>query len=146
MKLSVTRTLPGRRERVFAALMDPGVIAKCIEGCERLTPTGDDTYDAHLKVGVAGMKGTYVGRVAIRDRKPPESFTLLVEGKGAPGFVKAVAHLRLTGSGDVTELACEADVQVGGLIAAVGSRLIESAGKKLTGDFLDRLSETLQNP
>ena len=86
MKLSVTHSLPASREKVFAALTDPGVIQKCIEGCEKMVATGAGTYDAHLKVGLAGMKGSYVGKVEMRDQKPPESFTLVVEGKGAPGF------------------------------------------------------------
>ncbi len=140
MKLTGSYNFTAPREKVFAALTDPGVIQKCIDGCEKLTATGEDSYDAHLKIGVAGLKGSYVGKVQLKDKKPPESFTLLLEGKGAPGFVKGTAKIALAGN---TELRCEADVQVGGLIAAVGSRLIEAAAKKMMDEFFRKFAAQL---
>ena len=99
-------------------------------------------------MGVAGLKGSYAGRVAIRDERPPEALTLLFEGQGAPGFVRGEAALTLREAPAAragTEIACEADVQVGGLIAAVGSRLIEAAAKKLSDDFFRQLSAELSH-
>jgi carbon monoxide dehydrogenase subunit G len=143
MKLSATYTLPAPREKVFAALINPAVIQTAIEGCEKLVQTGADSYDAHLKIGVAGLKGSYVGKVQLKDKKPPESYTLILEGKGGPGFVKGTARIKLAAKGEETELHWDADAQVGGLIAAVGSRLIEAAAKKMMDEFFRKFAAQL---
>jgi carbon monoxide dehydrogenase subunit G len=144
MKLTLSSVVPARRERVFAALIDPAVLQRSIPGCEVLTAVGEDTYEAALKVGVAGLKGTYTGKAAVRDKQPPESLTISFEGKGGPGFVRGTAAIRLSAEDEVTSVACDADVQVGGLIAAVGSRLVDAAAKKLAADFFKQLSRELQ--
>ena len=115
------------------------------ERCESLIETAPDEYQATLKIGIAGLKGTYTGKAVIRDRRPPEALTLAVEGKGGPGFVRGSAAIALTPDGESTRVACDADVQVGGLIAAVGSRLVEAAAKKLADDFFRQLSTSLQH-
>jgi len=143
MKLTLTSLIPASRDRVFAALVDPAVLQRCIPGCESLTATGPDAYAATLKIGVAGLKGTYSGKTVIRDQQPPDSLTLSFEGKGGPGFVRGSASIALSADGDATRIACEADVQVGGLIAAVGSRLVDAAAKKLADDFFKQLSREL---
>jgi carbon monoxide dehydrogenase subunit G len=140
MKLHAAYWVSQPREKVFAALTDPARIQKCIEGCEKLVPTGQDSYDAHLKIGVAGLKGSYVGKVRLRDKKPPESYTLLMEGKGGAGFVKATAKICLLPKDNGTEIRCDAEAQVGGLIAAVGSRLIEATAKKMLDEFFRNFS------
>jgi carbon monoxide dehydrogenase subunit G len=142
MKLSLSSVVPAPPQRVFAALVDPAILQRCIPGCESLRETAPDTYEATLKIGVAGLKGTYTGKASIRDQRPPESLTLAFEGKGGPGFVRGSAAIALSAAGDghATLLACDADVQVGGLIAAVGSRLVEAAAKKLADDFFRQLS------
>jgi len=144
VKLSTSTVIAANRGRVFAALVDPDVLRRCIPGCESLSATGPDAYEATLKIGVAGLKGTYAGKAAIRDRQPPDSLTLSFEGKGGPGFVRGSAAIALTDDpAGGTRIGSEADVQVGGLIAAVGSRLVEAASKKLAGDFFRQLAEEL---
>jgi hypothetical protein len=143
MKLSGAYTLPAPRDKVFAAITDPAVLQRVIDGCEKMVNTGEDTYDAHLKIGVAGLKGSYVGKVHLKDLKPPESYTLVIEGKGGPGFVKGVARIQLVDKAGSTELKCEADAQVGGMIAALGSRLIEPAAKKMMDEFFRKLGEVV---
>ena|SRR5437899_2132340 len=145
MKLSLSSVIPVPRDRVFSALIDPAILQRSIPGCESLKETAPDTYEATIKVGVAGLKGTYTGRTSIRDARPPESLTLAFEGKGGPGFVRGSAAITLTADGDggATRVACDADVQVGGLIAAVGSRLVEAAATKLANDFFRQLSAEL---
>jgi carbon monoxide dehydrogenase subunit G len=96
-----------------------------------------------LKIGVAGLKGTYTGRAEIRERRPPDSLTLAFDGKGGPGFIRGSAAITLTDEGASTRVTCEADVQVGGVIAAVGSRLIEATARKLTDDFFRQLTDTI---
>jgi carbon monoxide dehydrogenase subunit G len=132
------------REKVFRALNDPTVLQRVIDGCEKMVQTAPNTYDAHLKIGVAGLKGSYVGKVQILDAKPPESYTLVIEGKGGPGFVKGTARVQLIAQEAATELRCEADAQVGGLIAAIGSRLIEVTAKKMMDDFFRKFAELIK--
>ena len=144
MKLSATYSIAATREKVFRALNDPTVLQRVIDGCENMVQTGPNTYDAHLKIGIAGLKGSYVGKVQILDAKPPESYTLVIEGKGGPGFVKGTARVQLTAQEAATELRCEADAQVGGLIAAIGSRLIEVTAKKMMDDFFRKFAELIK--
>jgi carbon monoxide dehydrogenase subunit G len=144
MKLSSNCTLAASREKVFAAITDPAVLQRIIDGCEKMVRTGEGCYDAHLKIGVAGLKGTYVGKVQLKELKAPESYTLVIEGKGAPGFVKGTAKIQLIDKAGQTELCCDADAQVGGMIAAIGSRLIEATAKKMMDDFFRKFAADLE--
>lgn len=146
MKLTVVHAFPVPREKVYAALNDPAVLRRCIEGCEELVAAGPDTFRAKLKVGVAAVKGTYAGTVILKDRRPPESLTLTIEGKGLPGFVRSTASIRLAEKDGGTELTAEGEATVGGLIAAVGSRLVEGLAKKMIGEFFVRLGAELARP
>src|SRR5438876_8617653 len=131
------------RDKAFALITDPTVLQRCIAGCEKMELTSEDTYDAHLKIGVAGLKGSYVGKVQLKDKQPPESYMLIMEGKGVPGFVKGTAKITLSEKTGATELRCEADAQVGGLIAAVASRLIGGAARKMMDEFFRKFGEQL---
>jgi len=143
MKLTISQIIPAPRARVFSALTDPAILQRAIPGCESLTPIGVDTYEATLKVGLAGIKGTYTGKAAIADKHPPDSLTLTFEGKGAPGFVRGSSAITLAEHDASTRVEAVADVQVGGLIAAIGSRLVEAAARKLADDFFRQLSQQL---
>ncbi len=143
MRLTGTYQLAAPRDRVFAAITDPAVLQRIIDGCEKMVRTGQDSYDAHLKIGIAGLKGSYVGKVQLKDLNAPESYTLVIEGKGVPGFVKGTAKIQLSDKAGQTEVGCAADVQVGGMIAAVGSRLIEAAGKKMMDEFFRKFADNL---
>jgi carbon monoxide dehydrogenase subunit G len=146
VKLALTSLVPAERERVFAALVDPEMLRRSIPGCESLVSAGSNEYAATLKIGLAGLKGTYKGKAAIRDPQPPDSLTLSVEGRGAPGFVRGSAAIVLTQEEDMTRVVCDADVQVGGVIAAVGSRLVEAAARKMADDFFKQLTLALLEP
>ena len=143
MKLSATYVFEALPEKVFTALIDPAILQKCIEGCEKMEKTGEDTYDANLKIGVAGIKGRYVGKIRIEEKKPPESITLQAEGKGGPGWVKGTARIQISTLGEGSELQCESEGQVGGLIAQVGSRLVEAVAKKMQDEFFRNLERQL---
>jgi carbon monoxide dehydrogenase subunit G len=135
--------VPAPRERVFAALTDPAVLQRLIEGCESFAKRADGVYEARLKVGIGSIKGTYAGEARMEDVNPPESYTLIVNGRGAPGFVKGTANMRLAPSAAATEVSCHADVQVGGLIVAVGSRLIEAVARRMMDKFFMGLAAEL---
>jgi len=129
--------------RVYEGLIDPRVLERVIPGCERLELTGPDQYNAHLKIGLAALKGSYVGKVHLSDKLPDKQFTLHMDGKGAPGFVKGTAHLNFDEQGSATRITLRAQVQVGGLIAAVGSRVIEAVAKKLTEEFFQNFGKII---
>ena len=95
MTLDGSHHFKAPRDRVWALFNDPGVLARATPGCERLEPIGPDEFEATLSVGVAAVKGTYQGRLAITDKRPPEGYTLHVEGTGRPGFVKGEGRLTL---------------------------------------------------
>jgi carbon monoxide dehydrogenase subunit G len=143
MKISATYAFTAPGEKVFAALVDPAILQKCIDGCEKMEKTGEDSYDAFLKIGVAGIKGSYVGKVRLEEKKPPESFSLHVEGKGSPGWVRGKARIQIFSKGEGSELQCESEGQVGGVIAQVGSRLVEAVAKKMQDEFFHKLRQQL---
>jgi len=145
LKLTAQYPMDASPDRVYAALTDPAVLQRCIPGCESFTADGVDRYQATIKIGVAGLKGSYTGRAELRDREPPHRFTLAVDGKGAPGFVRATAAIGLSPVEQRTDVTCEADVQVGGLIAAVGSRLIDAVARQQMDEFFRRLREEVAN-
>ena len=146
MKLTLASVIPAERDQVFAALIDPEILKRVIPGCESLSATGPDEYAATLKIGAAGLKGTYSGKAAVRDQRPPDSLTLNFEGKGAPGFVRGTAAIALSAESAGTRVACNVDVIVGGLVAAVGSRLIEATARKLSEVFFGQLARELVIP
>jgi carbon monoxide dehydrogenase subunit G len=140
VKIPLSHAFAAPPERVYAALTDPDALRRCIDGCQQMLKLGEDAYEAELKVGIGHLKGSYRGKIRIAAKRPPESLTLAIDGSGAPGFVKATARIRLSPKGEGTELSGEGDGTIGGIIAAVGSRLIEAAAKKMTADFFARLA------
>jgi uncharacterized protein len=139
MTLDGTHHFSAPRDRVWAAFNDPAVLARATPGCERLDPTGPDEFDATLAVGIASVKGVYQGKLAILDRKPPEGYTLRVEGSGRPGFVKGEGRLTLTDEDGGTRVTIRGEAQVGGVIAAVGQRLLGAASRMLMEQFFSAL-------
>ena len=92
-----------------------------------------------MKVGVAAIKGTYKGKVAIVEKQPPTEYTLQVEGRGGPGFVKGTAKITLSAEGDGTAVKVEGDGQVGGMLAGVGQRMLPGVAKMLMNQFFECL-------
>ena len=144
MIIEGTHNLAHPPAQVYQALNDPAILQQTIPGCEKLEATGPDEYSAQLKIGLAAVKGSYTGKVRLTDQQPPERFTLQLEGKGGPGFVQGTARVELKEKNQTTELHYTADVKVGGLIAAVGSRMVEAAAKKMAADFFQKLSAALK--
>jgi carbon monoxide dehydrogenase subunit G len=145
MKLEGSYDIPAPRDRVWAAFLDPEQLRQAIPGCEKLEALGNDEYKATMKVGVAAVKGTFEGKVRLSDKKPPESYKLAVEGSGAPGFIRGETVITLSdGPGGGTRVSFTADVQVGGLIAGVGQRMLGGVSKMMADQFFNRMSQLLQ--
>ena len=141
MKVSGSYTVPAARERAYALMQDPAVLAKCMPGCESLDKIGEDEYAMRMKMLLGSMSGLFEGKVKISDPHPPLSFRLLVTGAGKIGFMKGEGLLTLTPLEDKTSVQYEGDVQVGGTIAVVGQRLIDTTAKMMVKRFFDKLSQ-----
>jgi carbon monoxide dehydrogenase subunit G len=144
MTLDGSHLFKAPRDRIWSLFTDPAVLARATPGCERLEPVGPDEFAATLSVGVAAVKGTYQGKLAITDKTPPDGYTLRVEGSGRPGFVKGEGRLTLTEEEGGTLVTIKAEAQVGGLIAAVGQRLVGAAGRMLMSQFFSALEAELE--
>jgi carbon monoxide dehydrogenase subunit G len=141
MKLEGKITFHAPRERVWQILNDPGVIRKHLPGCETLEPAGEDAYDAVLSIGVGPVKGSYTARLALADKRPGEGYTLRVEGSGKPGHIKGEGRVTLSAEGDATVLEYSGDLQVGGLIARVGQRIIGALSQQMAAKFFAGLGQ-----
>jgi uncharacterized protein len=143
MKISGSYQLPiADAERAYQALQDPRILARCIPGCEGLEQAGIDEYAMKMKMALAAVSGQFTGKVKIADRNPPSSFKLIVEGAGKIGFVKGEGVLTIK-PGDRVEVSFDGDVQIGGTIAAVGQRLMDTTSKMMIKRFFDKISEEL---
>jgi carbon monoxide dehydrogenase subunit G len=131
---------------VWRALQDPAVLARTIPGCERLDEVAPDTYAMTIRAGVASIKGTYAGQVALSDPEPPHAFTLRARGQGAPGTVDATVRVRLSEADGGTRVDYDADATVGGMIGGVGQRMLASVGKKTAGEFFSAVEHAIVTP
>ena len=144
MKIEGTHSIEAPRERVFAALTDPSILQRCIPGCEQMEKSGDNRYNAKLTAGVGPVKGVFTATVSLSELVPPEHYKLIVEGKGQPGFVNGTGDLNLKDAGNSTEIQYTGEVNVGGLIASVGQRMIQSTANLLAGRFFKSLESEVK--
>jgi hypothetical protein len=141
--IAIARTyvFAATHERVWRLLMDTKALASCIPGCESLEPDPEthNRYLIKMSVKLAAVMGTYDGSVQLVDIVPMQSYGLLAEGRGRPGFVKSRASVALTPATDATTLTVAGDVETGGAIARVGQRLITSAARMMMDRFFEQL-------
>lgn len=144
MKIKGSHTLAEPRGVVWEAILDPEVLSRTLPGCEDMAPVGDNRFRGKLKMKVGPVQGVFEGGVELLDLDPPNGYSLKMDGKGAPGFVNGNGSLRLEDTDDGgTLLHYEIDAQVGGRIAAVGQRLLDSSAKVLTRQGLQGLEQQL---
>jgi len=145
MKLAGEYVFDGPREEVWELMRDPEALAAALPGTQSLNQVSESEYEGKMDVRVGPVAGLFAGRVVISDEVPPESYTLSVEGKGSPGFANGTGHVQLIDREDGTTLVkYEGELQVGGRLASVGQRLIESVSKSLTRQGLESLNQALQ--
>jgi carbon monoxide dehydrogenase subunit G len=136
MELKGEYRVPAAREHVWAMLNDPAVLRECIPGCESLEGSPAEGFAARVTTKVGPVKATFNGQVTLSNVNPPESYTISGEGKGGvAGFAKGGADVHLAPDGDATILTYTVNAQVGGKLAQLGSRLIDSTAKKLADQF-----------
>lgn len=141
MKLEGEILVNSPQETVWGILNDREVLKRNMPGCESLEEIEPDKFEAVITIGIGAIKGTYRGKINIFNKKPPESYTMKLEGSGKPGFVKAEGDIHLEDRGDITLLKYSGDLQVGGLIARVGQRIIGVITKNMTKKFFRDLAD-----
>jgi hypothetical protein len=140
MKISGSQVLALPPARAYELMQDPDVLARSMPGCESLEKIGPGEYRMKMKLAMASLSGAFDGKVRIADPSPPESFRLTVEGSGKIGFMKGEGLLKFAPRGDGSEVSYEGDVQVGGTIAAIGQRLIDSTARMMIKKFFEKLA------
>ena len=146
MNLNGTFTFSGPRGKVWDLLQDPVVLAKALPGTERLALTAEDQYAGVMKVSVGPMTAAkFDVNVTLKDKIPPHRMALQIEGKGPVGFTRGTAMIVLEPAADDTKTVMQytSDVHVGGRIASVGQRLLESVSKMMMRQALDALEREL---
>lgn len=143
MKMSESQRIEAPRQTVWEALNDPDVLKAAIPGCQELTKSSDSEMEAKVLLKVGPVKATFGGKVSLEDLNPPESYRIVGEGSGGvAGFAKGAAVVRLEEDGpDATILHYDVDAQIGGKLAQLGARLIDSTAKRLAGEFFSTFGE-----
>jgi carbon monoxide dehydrogenase subunit G len=139
VKIEGRYTFNAPRQRVWDVLLDPQVLAKAIPGCESLKEIAPDEFEAVMKVGVAAVKGTYKGKVSIKDKQPPTHYVLSGEGSGGPGFMQGDLAIDLQESNGQTVLKYSSEPKVGGLIASIGQRMLGGVARMMADQFFKRI-------
>ena len=145
MQMSDSQRIPASKEKVWAALNDPAILKQCIPGCEALEMSSPTEMTATVVFRVGPVKATFGGKVTLSDLDPPNSYRISGEGSGGvAGFAKGGATVKLSSDGpDATLLFFDVDAQIGGKLAQLGSRLIDSTAKKLAGQFFASFGEVV---
>lgn len=144
MRIEGEYTFDGSREAVWEILRDPEVLASALPGTQSLEQVSDNEYQGEMNVRIGPVGGLFSGQVLISDEVPPESLTMTVEGKGKPGFVKGTGSVQLTSQEDnKTLMQYEGDMEVGGRLASVGQRMMDSVSKSLMKQGLDSLNQAV---
>lgn len=143
MQMTDSQRIEARRETVWAALNDPDVLKASIPGCEELIKHSDTELEAKVKLKVGPVKATFGGKVELLDLDPPNGYRIEGEGSGGvAGFARGGAKVQLEADGpDATILHYEVDAKVGGKLAQLGARLIDSTAKRLAGEFFTAFAE-----
>ncbi|MCY3965300.1 MAG: carbon monoxide dehydrogenase subunit G [Acidobacteria bacterium] len=145
MKITGSHTFAVPRSIVWEAILDPEVLSRTLPGCEDMAPVGENQFRGKLKMKVGPVQGVFEGGVELLDLDPPNGYNLKMDGKGAPGFVNGTGALRLEDAEDGgTLLHYDIDARVGGRIAAVGQRLLDSSAKVLTRQGIQGLATQLE--
>jgi carbon monoxide dehydrogenase subunit G len=143
MKLEGDYVFEAGIQDVWDALFDPAVLAAVLPGCEKLDLV-DGSYIGDIKVKVGPIQGKFSGKVDLLEKIEPRSYKMVVDGRGAQGFVKATATIALEPSGSGTKIVYDSEAQVGGKIASVGQRLVETSARAIVKQSLDGLHDNIK--
>ena len=141
MKLAGSYEINVKKEVVWKALNDPSILKKCIPGCESFKKESDNIFNAVATNQIGPMNATFSGIVTLSNIRENQSYTLSGQGQSPVGFANGSAKVKLIEENGITTLTYEVDVNVGGKIAQLGSRLINGVAKKMSDYFFGRLAD-----
>ena len=144
MKLAGEYTFDAPQQMVWDAVRDPDVLGQILPGGDGIGEVGENEYEGNLKIKVGPVNGKFKGNIKLLNIDEPNGYDIEVDGKGAPGFVKATGNLKLHPDGDKTNIVYSGDAKVGGRIASVGQRLLDTSAKAIVRQSLDLLNEYLK--
>jgi len=144
MDIKGTYLFNAPRDEVWKAVLDSDVLSKSLPGIQSLESIGENKYRAVMKVRIGPVQGQFIGTVELVDLNPPVGYHILLDASGAQGFVKGEGDLELVEQGDSTELHYSGEAQVGGRIASVGQRLMESSTQALIQQGLKAFEAQIQ--
>jgi carbon monoxide dehydrogenase subunit G len=144
MEITGTQAIAAPRSRVWDALNDPAILKRCLPGCESVERSSPDEFKVVVAAAIGPLRARFNGTLRIAEADPPKACVMVFEGQGGPvGFGKGTSTVTLSDTPAGTELAYSAKAQVGGKLAQVGSRLIDSVAKKMSDDFFTAFREQL---
>jgi uncharacterized protein len=142
MDMTGTRQIAASRQKVWAALNDPNILKRCITGCESLEMQSPTDMTARVKLVVGPVRATFNGKVRLTDIDPPNGYRIVGEGNGGvAGFAKGGAVVRLTDDGRGTLMTYDVKADVGGKLAQLGGRLIDSTAKRIADEFFEKFAD-----
>lgn len=146
MEMDGTRVIAADRATVWARLNDAETLKACIPGCQELSGSPEEGFEATVVQKVGPVKATFKGAVSLSNVVPGESYTISGEGKGGvAGFAKGGADVSLVDVEGGTELTYKVEAQVGGKLAQLGSRIISGFARKMSDQFFERFQEEVEN-
>jgi carbon monoxide dehydrogenase subunit G len=135
MKIEGSHTIKSPRDLLYQLMTDPEILRRCVPGCQSLEDAGDGSYKITLKAGVGSIKGVFTGSIKLEEMREPEHYKMIVNAKGPAGFLKGEGSIDLIEQGEETLVNYTGETGVGGTIASVGQRMVQSTAKMMAGQF-----------
>ena len=143
MKLSGSYKLNSKKETVWHALNNPDILKQCIPGCDSFEKDSDNSFTATATIQIGPMNATFSGKITLSNIRVNESYTLSGEGQSSVGFANGTANVSINENNGTTTLNYEVNVNVGGKVAQLGSRLIDGVAKKMSDYFFGRFADVV---
>jgi carbon monoxide dehydrogenase subunit G len=135
MKIEGSHMIKAPRGLLYQLMIDPEILRRCVPGCQSLEADGDGFYKMTLKAGVGSIKGVFTGSIKLEEMREPEHYKMTVDAKSSAGFLKGEGLIYLTEQGEETLVNYAGETSVGGTIASVGQRMVQSTAKMMAGQF-----------
>ena len=135
MKIEGSHAIKAPRELLYQLMIAPEILGRCVPGCQSLEAAGDGYYKLILKAGVGSIKGVFTGSIKLDETNEPEHYKMIVDAKGPGGFLKGEGLINLTEQGEETMVNYTGETSVGGTIASVGQRMVQSTARMMASQF-----------
>jgi hypothetical protein len=133
-----------RRELLWEMILDPEVLARIVPGCKKLEIVNENEYQGQMRIKIGPMDGVFQGTVALSELQPPESFHLVMNGRGPSGIVEGEGDVFLQDAGNGTEFSYTGQGQISGRMASVGQRVMTSSARAVVKQSLENLDKQVQ--